>query len=534
MASLKGILLLLALIIAGSISVSAADDTRMDGAGSPKYPNCSNDFQLVKVNYWVDGVDQGSITAGTARFGALLPASAEQTSRLPAVFTDPLSGCSASLSKLNQSVALCTRGDCTYIAKAEAVQTSGAAALIIIHDREELPEMVCSEDDTGLNITIPVVSIMKSDGDTINKSMTTGKRVELLLYSPQRPPIDYSVIFVWLIAVGTVVAASLWSDLVGCQQKIEHYSEMSPKNSAAVSPGKNDSEDEVVDISVKTAVLFVFSASALLLLLFFFMETWFIWILIVLFCTGGVEGMHYCISGILLRLCCSCGRKTVKMPFLGEVSILSLLVSVFCVAFAVFWAVERRSDYAWIGQDVLGICFMISVLQIVRLPNVKVATALLCCAFVYDIFWVFLSPYIFHRSVMVTVARGDDAGGEAIPMVLRFPRLMDPWGGYDMLGFGDIIFPGLLLSFSRRFDKANKKGSASGYFLWLAIGYGLGMFLTYVGLYLMDGQGQPALLYLVPCTLGTTVVLGLIRGELKDLWGRGSDSESAMKPSGEA
>lgn len=30
----------------------------------------------------------------------------------------------------------------------------------------------------------------------------------------------------------------------------------------------------------------------------------------------------------------------------------------------------------------------------------------------------------------------------------------------------------------------------------------IGLFFTYLGLYLMDGHGQPALLYLVPCTLG--------------------------------
>jgi len=36
-------------------------------------------------------------------------------------------------------------------------------------------------------------------------------------------------------------------------------------------------------------------------------------------------------------------------------------------------------------------------------------------------------------------------------MLLRFPRLADPWGGYDMIGFGDILFPGLLVSFSRRY-----------------------------------------------------------------------------------
>ena len=31
-------------------------------------------------------------------------------------------------------------------------------------------------------------------------------------------------------------------------------------------------------------------------------------------------------------------------------------------------------------------------------------------------------------------------------------------------------------------------------------------------------QGQPALLYLVPCTLITAVVIGWKRGELSQLW----------------
>lgn len=36
-----------------------------------------------------------------------------------------------------------------------------------------------------------------------------------------------------------------------------------------------------------------------------------------------------------------------------------------------------------------------------------------------------------------------------------------------------------------------------------------GLFFTYLGLYLMNGHGQPALLYLVPCTLGTTITFPL-------------------------
>lgn len=39
----------------------------------------------------------------------------------------------------------------------------------------------------------------------------------------------------------------------------------------------------------------------------------------------------------------------------------------------------------------------------------------------------------------------------------------------------------------------------------------VGLLLTYIALYLMDGQGQPALLYLVPCTLGSELISATCR-----------------------
>ncbi|KAG5531441.1 hypothetical protein RHGRI_026153 [Rhododendron griersonianum] len=228
------------------------------------------------------------------------------------------------------------------------------------------------------------------------------------------------------------------------------------------------------------------------------------------------------------------GDKKVNLPLLGEISVLSIVVLLFCLVFSIVWAAKRKESYSWVGQDILGVCLMITILQLARLPNIKVATVLLCCAFIYDIFWVFLSPLIFHDSVMIAVARGDNSGGESIPMLLRVPRTFDPWGGYDMIGFGDILFPGLLVSFAFRYDKANKKGVLNGYFLWLTIGYGFGLFFTYLGLYLMDGHGQPALLYLVPCTLGFAVILGAARRELKHLWNYGEESSQSKENAAEA
>ncbi|KAK9288813.1 hypothetical protein L1049_017278 [Liquidambar formosana] len=516
------------------IFAAAEDVTLDDGQDSQDAsPGCNNTYQLVKVKNWVNGIEGESLVGLSARFGASLPTRAEGP-KLPAIFSKPSNSCSSSSSKLSGSVALSIRGDCGFTTKAEVAQQGGAVALLVINDEEELFKMVCEVNNTSVDITIPVVMIPKSGGEAINKSMADGKKVELLLSSPNRPDVDLSVIFLWLMAVGTIVCASLWPEITACEQTVERYNELSPKESSTAGTDKDDSEKEVLDISASGAIIFVIVASAVLVLLFYFMSAWFVWLLIVLFCIGGIEGMHACIVSLMLRKCRNGQRKTVNLAFLGEVSVLSLGVLLFCVAFAIFWVTNLQAPYAWVGQDILGICLMITVLQMARLPNIKVATVLLCCAFFYDIFWVFVSPLIFHESVMIAVARGDNSGGQAIPMLLRIPRIFDPWGGYDMIGFGDILFPGLLISFASRYDRLNKKGISGGYFLWLTVGYGFGLILTYIGLYLMDGHGQPALLYLVPCTLGLIVILGLVRGELKHLWNHGTDAPFSREPSVEA
>ncbi|XP_039020721.1 signal peptide peptidase-like 3 isoform X2 [Hibiscus syriacus] len=436
----------LMLLVTLSFSVFATADGASQDDG-PDLPACNNPFKLVKVKIWIDGAEGDDLSGLTASFGASLPEEANKSPKLPAVFSDPLNGCSNSSSKLSGSVALSIRGDCDFVTKAKVAQSGGAAALLVINDNEELYKMVCSENETSLNISIPVVMISKSAGVAINKSMEE-KRVEFLLYAPPRPIVDISVIFLWAMAVGTIVTASYWQEFGTSENSDERYNELS-KESTNAGTGSDD-EKEILDISIKGAVVFVITASAFLVLLYFFMSAWFVWLLIVLFCIGGVQGMHNCIMTPITRKCRNVLQKTLNFPLFGKTSVVSFVVALCCLIFAVVWAVERQASYSWVGQDILGICLMITVLQLARLPNIKVATVLLSCAFVYDIFWVFLSPLIFHESVMIAVARGDNSGGESIPMLLRVPRAFDPWGGYDMIGFGDILFPGLLVAFAFR------------------------------------------------------------------------------------
>ncbi|XP_012840151.1 PREDICTED: signal peptide peptidase-like 4 [Erythranthe guttata] len=347
--------------------------------------------------------------------------------------------------------------------------------------------------------------------------------VSIQIYSPNRPLVDVAEVFLWLMAVGTILFASYWSAWSAREVAIEHEKLLKDGFDERHLSNETSSNSSFVDINTTSAILFVVIASCFLVMLYKFMSYWFIEILVVLFCIGGVEGLQTCLVALLscFRWCEDAAESFVKIPVLGEVSYLTIAVSPFCIVFAVLWAVYRTVSFAWIGQDILGIALIITVLQIVRVPNLKVGTVLLSCAFLYDIFWVFVSKWWFHKSVMIVVARGDGSGEDGIPMLLKIPRMFDPWGGYSIIGFGDIILPGLIVAFSLRYDFLCKRSVRSGYFLWAMIAYGLGLLVTYVALNLMDGHGQPALLYIVPFTLGTLITLANTRGDLKQLWHRG-------------
>ena len=199
----------------------------------------------------------------------------------------------------------------------------------------------------------------------------------------------------------------------------------------------------------------------------------------------------------------------------------SLPIAVIAV---VWWVVNRNEPNSWILGNLLGISLMLLCLRVLTVQSIKVATALLMLAFCYDIFWVFLSPLFFGSSVMVTVARGGSSG-ENLPMLLKVPSFSLPYEftQYSMLGYGDVIIPGLLVAFLRRFEIHKQhisKGMRVSYFVLSSFSYALGLLLTFAALLFswFGDQGQPALLYLVPCTLGSTFLLAYSRGEVMELW----------------
>ncbi|KAF9614154.1 hypothetical protein IFM89_015473 [Coptis chinensis] len=494
---------------------------------APKRPGCENNFVLVKIQSWI-GPEEGEEFVGVgARFGATMEAKEKHANHTALVLADPPHSCVPSKTKVHGEVMLAHRGGCTFTAKAKNAQAAGATALLIVNYHKELYKMVCEENETDLHIHIPVVMVPQNAGSILEKNLIVNSSVgvHVQLYSPRRPLIDVAEVFLWIMAVGTILGASYWSAWSAREASIE-LDQLLKDASDDYLNTEDTGASGVVDINPTSAVLFALIASGFLLLLYKLMSYWFVELLVVLFCIGGVEGLQTCLVALLSRWFKRAGESFFTVPFFGPVSYLTLAVSPFCIAFAVVWAIKRRIAVAWIGQDILGIALIITVLQIVRVPNLKVGTVLLSCAFLYDIFWVFISTKLFHESVMVVVARGDKSGEDGIPMLLKIPRMFDPWGGYSIIGFGDILLPGLLIAFSLRYDWLSKKSLRAGYFLWAMTAYGLGLLITYVALNLMDGHGQPALLYIVPFTLGTLLTLGKQRGDLDILWTRGEPERS--------
>ena len=132
---------------------------------------------------------------------------------------------------------------------------------------------------------------------------------------------------------------------------------------------------------------------------------------------------------------------------------------------------------------------------------------------------------------MVDVAVGVMQGSIPLPMLILIPKFLHS-GEFGLLGLGDIVLPGLLLSYLFRADYALLKRARGenrikitpvqvlalgGYFIPVLFSYVFGLILTLTALAILQ-MGQPALLYLVPCTLGTTLLLAFRRGNFREMW----------------
>ena len=127
----------------------------------------------------------------------------------------------------------------------------------------------------------------------------------------------------------------------------------------------------------------------------------------------------------------------------------------------------------------------------VPVRSFKVGAALLFGLFCYDVF------FVFGSDIMVTVATKIDA-----PVKLVAPNPAGSANAYALLGLGDVALPSLMVAFLAR------RGDALGEAKWrrnAVLAYAVGLCCAFYANECVRA-GQPALLYLVPLTVGSGVL----------------------------
>ncbi|XP_072296889.1 signal peptide peptidase-like 2 isoform X3 [Eucyclogobius newberryi] len=433
------------------------------------------------------------------------------------------------------------RGNCTFYEKVRLAQINGAKGLLIVSKDRLTPP--AGNKTQYEEIDIPVALLSFTDMQDISKSF--GKAQLVAMYAPNEPVLDYNMVIIFLMAVGTVAIGGYWA---GSRDNKKRY--MKHKRD----DGADKQAEDMVDVTPIMICVFVVMCCSMLVLLYFYYDYLAFWV-IAIFCLASSVGLYSCLWPFIRRLpFCKCRIPENNLPYLHKrPQIRMLLLSAFCVAVSITWMVFRNEDqWAWVLQDALGITFCLYMLKTVRLSTFKACTILLSVLFVYDVFFVFITPFFTKsgESIMVEVAAGPsdsfthekvkcDSNAsflfllrlfylcvlyicdcEQLPMVLKVPRLnSSPLAlcdrPFSLLGFGDILVPGLLVAYCHRFDILMQTPRI--YFVACTIAYGVGLLITFVALALMQ-MGQPALLYLVPCTLLTSLTVALWRRELPQFW----------------
>ncbi|GAB1295371.1 Signal peptide peptidase-like 2B [Apodemus speciosus] len=457
-------------------------------------------------------------------------------------------------------IALVARGNCTFYEKVRLAQGSGAHGLLIVSKERLVPPG--GNKTQYEEISIPVALLSHRDLRDIFRRF--GRDVMVALYAPSEPVMDYNMVIIFIMAVGTVALGGYWAGSHDVKKYMKHKRDDGPEKQ----------EDEAVDVTPVMICVFVVMCCFMLVLLYYFYDR-LVYVIIGIFCLASSTGLYSCLAPCVRKLpFCTCRREaqdgrlggsgTVTglrgLPALDDTASQSqlllgvpdnnlpyfhkrpqarmLLLALFSVTVSVLWGVFRNEDqWAWVLQDTLGIAFCLYMLKTIRLPTFKACTLLLLVLFIYDIFFVFITPFLTKsgNSIMVEVAAGpsNSSTHEKLPMVLKVPRLnTSPLSlcdrPFSLLGFGDILVPGLLVAYCHRFDIQVQ--SSRIYFVACTIAYGLGLLVTFVALVLMQ-RGQPALLYLVPCTLLTSCTVALWRRELGAFWtGSGFAKDAPQSP----
>jgi minor histocompatibility antigen H13 len=197
-----------------------------------------------------------------------------------------------------------------------------------------------------------------------------------------------------------------------------------------------------------------------------------------------------------------------KVEYSLEITWPRIIAFLLAAAFTLHYSLTKN----WISSNLLGLSFAFTAIKVLHLDSFKTGMILLAGLFLYDIFWV------FGTDVMVSVAKSFD-----VPVKLLFPRniISGVAKEFTMLGLGDIVIPGVMVSLCLRFDRHLTPESTTSYskyyFNACFLAYLLGLTTTMAVMHTFKAA-QPALLYLSPACIMAPLIVATCRRQIGQLF----------------
>ncbi|ETO85731.1 hypothetical protein F444_00642 [Phytophthora nicotianae P1976] len=432
----------------------------------------------------------------------------------------------------------CVTNACVLTGNTAEISTDRFQACCFTSNWLQMQPTKADDASVDLDVDIPVLLVSFQDGNRIDDTVSIIGDADVLVWAlnTEETPWNVSMLFTWMLGVFTVVVAAYYSCSEERQLSYEKVARMlagrldrnpsSSSISTLVESTANEYEsidDDRLELSSKHALYFLVGASCVLVLLYYVHLSL---ILSVLFAVGGSAALSHVFTLPLVATLASPNSSNCQ-------ALLLLFVTLSGPALAVCWFLARTQSWVWPIQDFMALTVCIVFIDVVRLPNLRVATSILTAAFIYDVFFVYISPLVFGSNVMVDVASGggstrlsgvtDDSEVtvQPTPMVLSVPLIFSVYGGEALLGLGDIIFPGLLVAFCIRYDYCCGQPLSRGYFCVATCAYAFGLMVANImAIVLRDVvAGQPALMYVVPTMLVSVAGVARINGAFEEMWG---------------
>ena len=452
--------------------------------------------------------------------------------------------------KLIQNNALfILRGNCPFNAKIIQAESANAKLLLV-----------------ASSTPLPILDLNRTSADTFNMPMyivpwSAFEFVSVTDYSTvsitplQTPVFNYNKILLLFIALLPLLIGSL---LGGSPLEFLKYGLLLRKGEVNQNNFDAFGQDEEGDaangrLSQVFYIIFPLGIMVTFLLGLYFFYNYFVWLSITIFCFSSSLSIYSFFSPFCVQIpLLSCRLPANSFPVLRyrpDPKFFLLLAS--SAILPALWLVYRQSDNAWILQDILGFFLIVYILNTLRFKTaIYFLIPLLCILVLYDVFFVFITPFFTAdgRSVMEYVAFGPDNGSskkipkanqevvvpsvfgasENIPFLFLVPHLTESAGEIVCqyprlfvagLGFGDVVLPGLYVTYCLYYDNIRKRKFKITF--WVSfLSYVVSLILAFIASYVTK-LGQPALLYLVPSILSATLLLAVVRRDLNDfLFGR--------------